>query len=97
MSNEHRVNPGNFQNELRRNNGEFQNKQRRSSDKFPVEPLVNNTKLQVEPRANREKFSEMTGRGGLKSHVLTFRVEKRTFRADSPARRGKYATLNVES
>ena len=67
MSNEHRVNPGNFQNELRRNNGEFQNKQRRSSDKFPVEPLVNNTKLQVEPRANREKFSEMTGRGGLKS------------------------------
>ena len=28
---------------------------------------------------------------------VTFRVEKRTFRADSPARRGKYATLNVES
>ena len=28
---------------------------------------------------------------------VTFRVEKRTFRADGPARRGKYATLNVES
>ena len=28
---------------------------------------------------------------------VTFRVKKRTFRADSPARRGKYATLNVEN
>ena len=28
---------------------------------------------------------------------VTFRVEKRMFRADSPARRGKYATLNVEN
>lgn len=28
---------------------------------------------------------------------VTFRVEKRTFRADGPARRGKYATLNVEN
>ena len=28
---------------------------------------------------------------------MTFRVEKRTFRADGPARRGKYATLNIEN
>ena len=28
---------------------------------------------------------------------VTFRVEKRTFRADGPARRGKYATLNTEN
>lgn len=56
MSNEHRVNPGNFQNELRRNNGEFQNKQRGSSENFPVEPLVNNTKLQIEPRGNGENI-----------------------------------------
>ena len=28
---------------------------------------------------------------------VTFRVEKRTFRADGPARRGKYATLNIEN
>ena len=28
---------------------------------------------------------------------VTFRVEKRTFRADGPARRGKYATLSVEN
>ena len=28
---------------------------------------------------------------------VTFRVEKWTFHADGPARRGKYATLNVES
>ena len=28
---------------------------------------------------------------------VTFRVEKRTFRADGHARRGKYATLNTEN
>ena len=28
---------------------------------------------------------------------VTFRVEKWTFHADGPARRGKYATLNAES
>lgn len=78
MSNEPRVIPGNFQSELRRNNGEFQNKQRGSSENFPIEPLVNNTKLQIEPRGNseifhdearvnHEEFSEMAGRGGLKS------------------------------
>ena len=78
MSNEHRVNPGNFQNEQRRNYGELKNKQRGSSEKSPMEPLVNNTKLQVESRGNGEKiqveprtypnkFFEMGGRGGLKS------------------------------
>lgn len=67
MSNKYRVNPDNFQNELRRNNGKFQNKQRGSSENFPVEPLVNNTKLQVEPRTCPRKFSEMGGRGDLKS------------------------------
>ena len=28
---------------------------------------------------------------------VTFRGEKRTFHADGPARRGKYATLNTEN
>ena len=56
MSNEHRVNPGNFQNEQRRNYGELKNKQRGSSEKSPMEPLVNNTKLQIEPRGNGENI-----------------------------------------
>ena len=41
----------------------------------------------------KERRNGMMGGAAL----VTFRVEKRTFRADSPARRGKYATLNVES
>ena len=34
---------------------------------------------------------------GRRTAPVTFRVEKRTFRADGPARRGKYATLNTEN
>lgn len=67
MSNEYRVNPGNFQNEQRGNYGKMQNEPLVNNTKLQIEPRGNSEKLQDEARANHEEFSEMEGRGGLKS------------------------------
>ena len=44
-----------------------------------------------------QKAGENAGGMSTGAVPVTFRVEKRTFRADGPARRGKYATLNTEN
>ena len=44
-----------------------------------------------------QKAGENAGGMSTGAVPVTFRVEKRTFRADGPARRGKYATLNIEN
>ena len=44
-----------------------------------------------------QKMGENEGGMSTWNAPMTFHVEKRTFRADGHARRGKYATLNTEN